>query len=142
MAKQISIFLENKSGKLSQATRVLGDAGINIRAFTIADTSDFGILRIIVNDPDRANTILKTQNFTVSVTEVIAVQLPDTPGSLADIIEAISQENLNIEYLYAFVGSNSSDALVIFKVDDIEKAKNALRKKDIKYLEDDQLYQI
>lgn len=142
MAKQISIFLENKTGRLSHVTRVLGDAGINIRALSIADTSDFGILRIIVNEPDKAYQILKAADFTVSVTEVIAVQLPDTPGSLANILEQMTEENLNIEYLYAFLGSSTDEALVIFKVEDIEKAKNAFEKKGITYVDEKQLYEL
>lgn len=97
MAKQISVFLENQAGRLSHVTRVLGDAGINIRALSIADTSDFGILRLIVNDPEKAYKILKEANFTVSATEVIAVQIPDSPGGLAAVLEQM--ENINIEYL-------------------------------------------
>jgi hypothetical protein len=104
MAKQISVFLENKAGRLSHVTRVLGEAGINIRALSIADTSDFGILRIIVSDPEKAYRILKEANFTVSETEVIAVQVPDSPGGLATVLEQMSDANLNIEYLYAFFG--------------------------------------
>lgn len=104
MAKQISVFLENKAGRLAHVTRVLGEAGINIRALSIADTSDFGILRIIVNDPEKAYRILKEADFTVSETEVIAVQVPDSPGGLATVLEQMSDADLNIEYLYAFFG--------------------------------------
>ncbi len=142
MAKQISIFLENKAGRLSAVTRTLGEAGINIRALSIADTSDFGILRIIVNDPDKAYRILKESGFTVSETEVIAVQVPDTPGSLANVLEQMAEENLNIEYLYAFIGTNADDALVIFKVEDIDKAKEAFKRKGIKFIEENQLYRL
>jgi len=142
MAKQISIFLENKAGRLAHVTRVLGDAGINIRALSIADTSDFGILRVIVNDPEKAYRILRQADFTVSETEVIAVQVPDSPGGLASVLEKMSEVNLNIEYLYAFIGSSGNDALVIFKVEDIEKARNSFKEKGIKFLEEDQLYQL
>jgi len=139
MAKQISIFLENKAGRLSHVTRTLGDAGINIRALSIADTSDFGILRIIVNDPDKAYSVLKESGFTVSTTEVLAVQVPDTPGSLADVLEQMAEENINIEYLYAFIGTDANNALVIFKVENIEKAREACNRKGIIFLEQNQL---
>lgn len=142
MAKQISVFLENKSGRLAHVTRVLGDAGINIRALSIADTSDFGILRLIVNDPVKAHKILREAGFTVSETEVIAVRMPDSPGGLAAVLDQMSEENLNIEYLYAFLGMSGGDALVIFKVEDIKKAKVAFKKKGIKFVEEQELYQL
>ena len=116
MAKQISIFLENKEGRLAHVTRILGEAGINIRALSIADTSDFGILRIIVNDPYKTFQVLHEAGFTVSETEVLAVQVPDTPGGLADVLEQLSQENLNIEYLYAVLGSSSDQALITTQI--------------------------
>ncbi|MEN6324910.1 MAG: ACT domain-containing protein [Syntrophomonas sp.] len=142
MAKQISVFLENKAGRLSHVTRVLGGAGINIRALSIADTSDFGILRLIVNDPDQAYKILKEAGFTVSETEVIAVQVPDSPGGLATVLEQMTTENLNIEYLYAFLGTTGDDALVIFKVEDINRARNMFEAKGIKFLDEQALYQL
>ena len=142
MAKQISVFLENKAGRLSHVTRVLGDAGINIRALSIADTSDFGILRIIVNDPARAYRILKDASFTVSETEVIAVQVSDTPGGLAAVLEQMSESNLNIEYLYAFLGTSENDALVVFKVEDIDKAYATFKEKGIKFIDEKQLYEL
>jgi len=116
MAKQLSVFLENKTGRLASVTRVLGEAGINIRALSIADTSDFGILRIIVNDPQKAYAILKDAGFTVSETEVIGVRVKDIPGGLATVLEKMSDANLNIEYMYAFLGTSENDALVIFKI--------------------------
>jgi len=142
MAKQISVFLENSSGRLAHVTRVLGDAGINIRALSIADISDFGILRLIVNDPDHAYKILKDAGFTVSETEVIAVRMPDSPGGLADVLDQISEENINIEYLYAFLGFAGGDALVIFKVEDIKKAREVFEKKNINYVEAQDLYKL
>ncbi|HOB12073.1 MAG TPA: ACT domain-containing protein [Syntrophomonadaceae bacterium] len=142
MAKQISVFLENKAGRLSHVTRVLGEAGINIRALSIADTSDFGILRIIVSDPEKAYRILKEADFTVSETEVIAVQVPDSPGGLATVLEQMSEANLNIEYLYAFLGTAENDALVIFKVEDIEKARQTFKEKGIRFIDEQQLYKL
>lgn len=142
MAKQLSVFLENKAGRLAQVTRVLGEASINIRALSIADTSDFGILRIIVNDPLRAYTILKEAGFTVSETEVIAVRVQDTPGGLAAVLEQMSEASLNIAYLYAFLGTSDNDVLVIFKVEDIKKARIAFKEKGIEFLEEKELYQL
>lgn len=142
MAKQISVFLENKAGRLAHVTKVLGEAAINIRALSIADTSDFGILRLIVSDPDKAYKILKEAGFTVSETEVIAVQVPDSPGGLATVLEQMSEENLNIEYLYAFLGTSENDALVIFKVEDIEKARKAFVERGIRFLDEKNLYKL
>lgn len=142
MAKQISVFLENKAGRLSRVTRVLGTAGINIRALSIADTSDFGILRLIVNEPDRAYQVLKENGFTVSETEVLAVQVADSPGGLATVLEQMHEENLNIEYLYAFIGTSGNDALVVLKVEDSEKTSAIFRQKGIKFLDESQLYRL
>lgn len=142
MAKQISVFLENSSGRLAHVTRVLGNAGINIRALSIADTSDFGILRLIVNDPDRAYKILKENGFTVSETEVIAVRMPDSPGGLADVLDQMSEENINIEYLYAFLGVAGEEALVIFKVEDNNRAIEVFKKKNINFVGAQDLYKL
>lgn len=142
MAKQLSVFLENKAGRLSSVTKALGEASINIRALSIADTSDFGILRLIVNDPNRAYQILKDAGFTVSETEVIAVRVQDTPGGLATVLEQMSDANLNIEYLYAFLGTSEDDALVIFKVEDIKNARIAFKEKGIQFLDEQELYQL
>ncbi|NLN87072.1 MAG: ACT domain-containing protein [Syntrophomonadaceae bacterium] len=142
MAKQISVFLENSSGRLAHVTRVLGDAGINIRALSIADTSDFGILRLIVSEPNQAYRILKDAGFTVSETEVIAVRMPDSPGGLADVLDQISEESINIEYLYAFLGFAGGEALVIFKVEDINKAREVFQKKNIQYVDAQDLYKM
>lgn len=129
--KQISVFLENKSGRLAAVTRVLGENGINIRALSIADTSDFGILRLIVDDPPRAYAVLKEAGFTVSVTDVMAVEIPDTPGGLADVLDILGRAGANIEYLYAFVSKSAGNALVLFKVEDVETAARALQEKGI-----------
>src|ERR1700692_1480294 len=101
--EKISIFIENKSGRLAEVTGILGNAGVNIRALSLADTSDFGILRLIVNDRDKAMTVLKEYDFTVSRTEVVAVEVPDRPGGLAGILQSLDNEKINVEYMYAFV---------------------------------------
>lgn len=142
MAKQLSVFLENKAGRLAKVTRILGEAGINIRALSIADTSDFGILRIIVNDPPQAYAILKDAGFTVSETEVIAVRVQDTPGGLATVLDRMSDANLNIEYMYAFLGTSEKDALVIFKIEDTKKARAAFKENGIQVIEEQELYRL
>jgi len=124
--KQISVFLENKSGRLAAVSKILGANDINIRALCIADTSDFGILRLIVNDPDRAYNVLKESGFTVSATSVIAVQVPDRPGGLAEALSILEEAGINIEYLYAFVTRMSGHALVILKVEDVDRAAELL----------------
>jgi hypothetical protein len=138
--KQISIFLENKSGRLATVTRVLGENGINIRALSVADTADFGILRLIVNDPDRACTILKDNEFTVSETEIIAVQVPDRPGGLAQILETVDSRKINIEYMYAFVGKSGENAIVVFRVEDIDRAIILLQESGIQLMTGKEIY--
>jgi hypothetical protein len=138
--KQISIFLENKSGRLATVTKVLGENGISIRALSIADTTDFGILRLIVNDPDKACTILKDNEFTVSETEIIAVEVPDKPGGLAKILENLEKCKINIEYMYAFVGKSGENAIVVFRVEDIDRAIVLLQQSGIKLMSGKEIY--
>jgi len=138
--KQISVFLENQAGRLAQVTRVLGDNDINIRAMSLADTDDYGILRIIVSDPDAAIQVLKEAGFTGNTTDVIAVEVKDQPGGLANILEILQQANINIEYLYAFVQKASNAALVVFRVEQIDQAIEALRKNNINLLPDNEVY--
>lgn len=130
--KQISVFLENKSGRLAAVARLLAEEKINIRALSIADTSDFGILRLIVDQPDKACEALKRGGFTVSATEVLAVAVPDTPGALAPALAVLEAADINIEYLYAFVAKCADLAMVLFKVSDTERAKAVLRKAGFK----------
>ena len=138
--KQISVFLENKSGRLAEVTQILGSRDINIRALSIADTTDFGILRLIVTDPDAAYTFLKEAGFMVSVTEVLAVEVPDTPGGLAGVLAIMGSEKINIEYLYAFVVKASKDALVIFRVEECDRAFEVLGKHKINVLDEEKVY--
>lgn len=138
--KQISIFLENKYGRLAQVTRVLGENKINIRALSIADTTDFGILRLIVNDPDRAYDVLKKAGFTVSATDVIAVEVTDEPGGLARALGVLQEVNINIEYLYAFLQKASKAALVVFRVEQLDEAILALQAQGIRILGGDDVY--
>lgn len=138
--KQISVFLENKSGRLAQVTRVLGAQNINIRALSIADTTDFGILRLIVNDPDSAYQALKEAGFTVSTTDVIAVEVGDEPGGLARVLEILQQKSINIEYLYAFLQKATNAALVVFRVEQIDKAIDVLQKNNVSILGGNRVY--
>jgi hypothetical protein len=118
LTKQVSIFLENKSGRLLDVCSALGKAEINIRALCIADTSDFGILRLIVDDPDRALTDLREQGFSVGETTVLAVQIPDQPGGLGAVIENLRDLEVNVEYMYAFVTPVAGRAVVVLRVGD------------------------
>ena len=138
--KQISIFLENKYGRLAEGTSVLGENGINIRALSIADTTDFGILRIIVNDPDKAYQVLKEAGFTVSTTDVIAVEVTDSPGGLARSLLILEQAGINIEYLYAFVQKASSAALVVFRVEQLDEAVKVLQENGTRILSGEEVY--
>ncbi len=137
---QISIFLENKSGRLAEVTRVLGKAGVNIRALSLADTSDFGILRLIVNDSAKAVNVLKENQFTVSMTQVVAVEVSDRPGGLAHILDILEKEKINVEYMYAFVERSSDNAVIIFRFDDIDRAIKTLTAKGITVLEGKKVY--
>ncbi|MDD4356298.1 MAG: ACT domain-containing protein [Smithellaceae bacterium] len=126
--EQISVFLENKPGSLVHATRVLKENNINIRTLSLAETVDFGILRLIVNDVEKTNKVLKDAGFRVSKTVVVAVEVPDQPGGLHSIMEALTQEAINVEYLYAFVEKSGQNAVIIFRFDDPEKAIDVLLK--------------
>ncbi len=140
MVKQISIFLENKCGRLVDVTRTLGRYNINIRALTIADTSDFGILRLIVDQPDKAVEVLKSEGFMASETEVIAIEVPDQPGGLARVLEYLEEAGINIEYLYSFVEKPEEDALILMRVENIARAVEVFRVNNVKVLEGERLY--
>ncbi len=140
--EQISIFIENKSGRLAEITRILGEAGINIRALSLADTSDFGILRLIVNDVEKAKGILKEKGFTVNKTEVVAVEVPDQPGGLSSILQVLDHEGINVEYMYAFVERCGGNAVIIFRIDETDRAITALTAHHFNILAGERLYQM
>ena len=140
--KQMSVFLENKSGRLAQVTRVLGENGINIRALSIADTTDFGILRLIVSDPDKTYRVLKEAGFTVSATDVIAVEVADRPGGLADILQLLQNAEVNIEYLYVFIQRTSDAALVVLRVEQLDEAVKVLQEGGIRILSEEEVYKL
>jgi hypothetical protein len=138
--EQISIFLENKSGRLAEVTGVLAKAGVNIRALSLADTADFGILRLIVNHTDRANQILKESGFTVAKTQVIALEVPDTPGGLAGILSTLDKAGINVEYMYAFVQRSGDNAIIIFRFDELDKATRVLLDAGVRVLRAEEVY--
>ena len=138
--KQLSIFMENRAGRMAEIARQLGEARINIRALSLADTSDFGILRLIVNDVDKAMKILKDSGHTVSLTEVVAVEVPDSPGGLASVLEPLRAGGVNVEYMYAFVEKATDKAVVIFRFEDIDAAVKVLAKAKISVLPAETVY--
>lgn len=138
--EQISIFLENKSGRLAEVTDVLAKGGINIRALSLADTADFGILRLIVNTTQKAKEVLKENGFTVGRTEVVAIEVPDRPGGLAGILNALQGEAINVEYMYAFVQKSGENAIIIFRFDDLEKAIHVLQKAGVRILKGEEVH--
>ena len=135
MAEQISIFIENKEGRLAEVTAILRDAQVNIRALSLADTTDFGVLRLIVNDNDKATAALKKEGFTVGKTQVLAVEVSDQPGGLNRVLDPLSAQDVNVEYMYAFANPQCKNAIMIFRFDDIEKAKQILAQNDIKVID-------
>jgi len=130
IAKQVSVFLENTSGRLNEVTHILGEAGVNISAFSIADTSDFGVLRMIVPDPEQAVTVLKANGFSVQTTRVILMTTPNKPGTLAKALQILSDENIFIEYLYAF-SMNEESAVVVIRPTEIEKCEEVLARNEL-----------
>jgi hypothetical protein len=140
--EQISIFIENKSGRLAEVTQILGKAGVNIRALSLADTSDFGILRLIVDKTDLARSILKEKGFTVNKTVVVAVEVPDRPLGLYSILDVLDRSKVNVEYMYAFVERCGANAVIIFRFDDPEEAIKVLTHSGIQVLPGQRIYGI
>ena len=128
---QVSVFVENKAGRLAEITEVLSENSINMRALSIADTTDFGILRIIVDDPQATERILTESGFTVTLTKVIGIQVPDRPGGLSSVLRLLSDAGISVEYLYAFIEKTAGKASVILRVDDDVKAKAVLSENGI-----------
>ena len=139
MIKQISIFVENKKGRLAEITETLAQAGANIRALSIADTTDFGILRLIVDDADKAAAALKEAGVTVSITNVIAVGIDDKPGAFAVPMRILADAGIDVEYMYAFITRNSEKAYVILRVADNDAAAKALSEKGVELIDEAKL---
>ena len=127
MTEQLSVFLENRAGRLAEVTHALAEAGVNIRALSLADTSDFGILRMIVCDHEKAQAVLKAKGFTLGRTSVVAVEVPDTPGGLDSVLQLVSTHGINVEYMYAFVHRAAESAVMIFRFDNVEQAITVLQ---------------
>lgn len=138
--KQISIFLENKQGRLAEVTRTLGENNIDIRALSLADTTDFGVLRLIVSNPERARQVLNENGFAVSINDVIAIEVEDKPGGLAKVLAILDRKGISIEYMYAFVNSKPNTAMVIFRVEEPAKALEILKSEDINIKSPDDVY--
>jgi hypothetical protein len=140
--KQISVFVENKQGRLYTLTDVLAKEGIDLKAMTIADTMDFGIMRCIVADPDRTLRVIRENDFTASITEVIAVEVPDMPGGLSKILKLLSEAKISVEYLYSFVRKHKDNALIIFRVEDPNGAVEVLNGGGVNVLPGEVLYNL
>jgi hypothetical protein len=125
--KQISVFLENKKGKLAEVTGLLAEHNINIRALSLAETAEFGILRLLVNDYNKCINVLQENSIIAQVTDVIAVEVEDKPGGLNKILKVFNKADINIEYSYAFIEKKKDNAIVIFRIDDSEKALEVLK---------------
>nr|WP_319410039.1 ACT domain-containing protein [uncultured Desulfosarcina sp.] len=138
--EQISVFLENKSGRLSEVTAILAEAEVNIRALALADTSDFGVLRLIVDDTEKARQTLKNNGFTVGKTNVVAVEVTDRPGGLHDILTMLHDASLNVEYMYAFVRSSGDNAVMIFRIEQAQEAVRLLESKGVNVIDGQRLY--
>jgi hypothetical protein len=138
--EQISIFLENKSGRLAEVTGILAAAGVNIRALSLADTAEFGILRLIVDQNDQAKQALKDGGFTVGKTEVVALEVPDRPGGLAQILRALDVAGINVEYMYAFVQRSGDNAILIVRFEKPDTAIEALKRAGVRVLKGQELY--
>lgn len=137
--KQLSVFLENRPSRLLEVTKVLGTNGINIRALSLADTSDFGILRLIVDEIEKAHTVLKDIGFTTRENDVIACEVPDKPGGLRDVLQLFADSGVNIEYMYAFLEKSKNNAVIIFRVEDIDNSIDILQEHKVPLLRNEDL---
>ena len=132
--EQISVFVENRSGQLGDVTRVLENANINIRALSLSDTTDFGVLRLMADNTEKARDALAEAGFTVGTTPVVAVDVADTPGGLGRVLSVLSEHGINVEYLYAYTQRESTRATIIFRFDRTDEAVNVLRARGIRVL--------
>jgi len=138
LIKQLSIFLENKKGRFTEVTTILGDAGINMTAFTVAENSDFGIVRLIVCDPEKARNTLRENKYAVSITDVICVHTPNEPGALSKVMTIVTQADISIEYMYAF--SFGKGAVVVIRPDNLEKTLSVLSENKVELLASNELF--
>ena len=141
-AEQLSIFLENKAGSIAEVTAILRDAGVNIRALSLADTTDFGVLRMIVNNVKKAEQALTSEGFTVGKTNIIAVKVDDSPGGLNKILDPIYSQEINVEYMYAFANPKQHNAIMVFRFDDTDKAISILKENSLEIIEGEKVYNL
>lgn len=142
LVKQINVFLENQMGRLAEVTKTLGKAKIDIRALYVADNTDYGILRMILDKPDQAVEVLKEAGFTVSCTPVIAIAISDQPGTLDDALAKLSETGVSMEYIYAYVGRSSSDAVVVIRVQEPDTVLVKFEESGIRVLSPEEVYGI
>lgn len=142
LIKQISVFLENQKGRLAAATELLGRAKIDLVALSVADTTDFGIMRCIVTHPEQALALLRENGFTASMTDVLAVEVTDEPGGLNRVLELMDENDINVEYLYSFVRTPKHNALIIFRVEDNQKCIALFKQYGIRLLDGEQVSQM
>ena len=140
--KQLSIFLQNKMGSLSKPLEVLTVANVNIRAMCMADTSEFGILRLVVDDPEKGKEALEENNFLVKITEIIGVEMNDTPGGLTNVLNIIKDNEIDLEYLYAFTHEKEGKAILLLHSDDIDRLISVLKDSDITVVQSDEVYNL
>ncbi|WP_296808865.1 acetolactate synthase [uncultured Methanobrevibacter sp.] len=140
--KQLSIFLQNRMGSLSKPLEVLTVADVNIRAMCMADTSEFGILRLVVDDPDKGKEALEQNNFLVKITEIIGVEMHDAPGGLTSVLNIIRDNNIDLEYLYAFTHEKEGKAILLLHADDIDALIDVLNKNNIPIVPSDEVYSL
>jgi hypothetical protein len=138
--QQLSVFLENRPGSLSAPCRILAEAGINLMTLSLADTQQFGILRLMVRNADRAREILAGRGMVVTITEVVAVEVPDRPGGLADLLDVFERSGINVEYMYAFTVKQENRGLLVFRFDDPDKAIAALRAAKVSLIDEVELF--
>ena len=135
--KQLSVFIENKAGRVSEVTEILGRAGVNIRGFSVSDTADYGIVRLVVDDPDNGLETLKSAGFTVKESDVICVHLPDKPGGLAGVLRVVSDAGVNIEYVYSLIST-----FVVINVADVDRALQLLRDQPVQLVSQEEIARI
>ena len=140
--KQLSVFLENKQGRLYSVLNVLAENKLNIRALSLADTSDFAILRLVINDPDKGLEILKENNFIVKMSTSIAVELNDTPGGLSSVLKILKENNIDLEYLYAFTHDPSETAMLLIHTEDLEKTQKVFIDNGVKLVKAETVYNL
>jgi hypothetical protein len=140
--KQISLFVENRPGRMAKVSKTLSDAGVNIRAMTIAEAGDFGVIRMVVDNPDKGYKVLHDSGFTVSATDVLVAEMKDIPGGLYEIVDTLGANKINVDYAYAFVTAKAERAMLILRVDDLSRAKQALSAKGVKIATKDEIQEI